>query len=117
MSGKPILCGFTGGSWAEQLERAGDSTETVTGQLEAGFGPAAKPAESLSTEWHADPFARGAYSHLPPGTTASQRVALGRLAGRVILAGEHTSVARPSTMDGAWLAGQKAARRLAAAIA
>ena len=117
VSGKPILCGFTGGSWAEQLERAGDSTETVTGQLEAGFGPAAKPAESLSTEWHADPFARGAYSHLPPGTTASQRVALGRLAGRVILAGEHTSIARPSTMDGAWLAGQKAARRLAAAIA
>lgn len=116
VSGKPILCAFTGGAWAQQLERAGSSTATVTEQLEAGFGAAVTPAGSLSTEWHSDPFARGSYSHLPPGTTASARADLGRLAGRVILAGEHTSIARPSTMDGAWIAGQKAARRLASAI-
>lgn len=113
LTGKPILCGFTGGTWAATLEREGRTVEAVIAQLRAGFGPAADTSRTLSTRWLADPFSRGAYSHLPPGVTASSRRDLGRLHGRVILAGEHTSVERPSTMDGAWLAGRAAARRLA----
>ncbi len=112
MTGTPLAVGFTGGSWARALERSGSATDAVVQSLRAGFGDRAAPAESLSTAWQADRFARGSYSSLAPGAAAADRSVMGRPAGRVILAGEHTSIARPSTMDGAWLAGQRAATRL-----
>ena len=116
LTGSPLAVGFTGGSWAEQLERSGTTTDEVVRSLRAGFGERATPTDSLSTAWHADRFARGSYSCLSPGAAAADRSAMGRAAGRVILAGEHTSIARPSTMDGAWLAGRRAARRLLGAL-
>ncbi len=116
VTGTPLAVGFTGGSWAAELERAGTTSEEVVRSLRSGFGDQATPQETLSTAWRSDPFARGTYSHLAPGTDASWRTVLGRPAGRLVLAGEHTSVARPSTMDGAWLAGQAAARRLASSL-
>jgi len=118
LTGKPLAVAFTGGSYAVRLERAGSGAQAaaVVGRLSSGFGKQAMTGETLSTAWQTDQFARGAYSHLPPGSSAADRVALGRLAGRVILAGEHTSTTRPSTMDGAWLAGKAAAKRLAALL-
>lgn len=116
LTGTPLAVGFTGGGWAERLEAAGTTTDAVVGSLRSGFGDRAAPSGAYSTAWKSDPFARGSYSHLAPGTDASWRAVLGRPAGRVILAGEHTSITRPSTMDGAWLAGQKAARRLASML-
>ena len=113
VTGTPLAVGFTGGSWAAGLEKAGTTSEEVVRSLRAGFGDQAKPNGTLSTAWRSDPFARGTYSHLAPGTDSSWRTVLGRRVGRLILAGEHTSIARPSTMDGAWLAGRHAARRLA----
>ncbi|MFM9140633.1 MAG: flavin monoamine oxidase family protein [Solirubrobacterales bacterium] len=116
LTGTPLAVGFTGGSWAERIEASEETTEEVVKSLRAGFGDAATPTGAFSTAWKRDPFARGSYSHLAPGTDASWRAVLGRAAGRGGLGGEHTSIARPSTMDGAWLAGRKAALRLASAL-
>lgn len=118
LTGTPLAVGLTGGPYAAGLEKAGPNamTAAVIERLLLGFGTTAKPTESEQTNWRAERFTRGAYSYLGPGASYADRVALGKLDRRLILAGEHTSIDRPATMDGAWLAGKTAARRLAAAL-
>jgi len=115
---KPLGVGFLGGSWARRLEAAGEQAlvDAVVGRLSTGFGPNAETAQTLTTAWQSDPFSLGSYSYLGTEATLEERTAIGQLNGNVILAGEHTSINRPSTMDGAWLSGQMAARRLAQAL-
>ncbi len=114
LTGKPLAVGFTGGSYGAALERrgAGATAAAVTERMRLGFGNTGVPVESSQTDWLGEKFTRGSYSYLAPGSSASDRVALAKLSGRLILAGEHTSSNRPATMDGAWLAGQEAGRRL-----
>ncbi|MCX6385965.1 MAG: FAD-dependent oxidoreductase [Solirubrobacterales bacterium] len=118
VTGKALGVGFIGGAYAVELERAGPAAmvEAVVERMGQGFPELATPRGTLSTAWKADRFARGSYSFLGPSATATDRVALGRRSGRVILAGEHTSINRPATMDGAWLAGRAAASRLVDAL-
>lgn len=119
VTGLPILVAFTGAAYARRLERLKDRAivDTVTRRLAAGFGrAAAEPSGAMVTRWAADRWSRGSYSFLPPGASEDDRSALGARAGRLILAGEHTSVDRPSTMDGALLAGRRAAREMARVI-
>lgn len=118
LTGTPLAVGFTGGPYAAALEKAGANATTaaVVERLRSGFGSVATPIASEQTNWRAEPFTRGSYSYLTPRSGYSDRLALGKLSGRVILAGEHTSIDRPATIDGAWLAGKAAARRLAAAL-
>ena len=113
----PILCAFSGARFARNLEaRDGGATEAVTNRLKLGFGPDADPDGALSTRWEADRFARGSYSFLAVGSTTRDRAVLASPAGRVVLAGEHTSTDRPATMDGAFVAGRRAANRLLARL-
>ena len=118
LTGKPLAVGFTGGSYGAALERrgAGKTAAAVIERMRLGFGDTGVPAQSSQTDWLGEKFTRGSYSYLAPGSSASDRVALGKLNGRLILAGEHTSTNRPATMDGAWLAGRTAASRLAATL-
>jgi monoamine oxidase len=118
LTGTPLAVGITGGPYAAGLEKSGSSamTAAVIKQLRSGFGTAAAPLASEQTNWLADPFSRGSYSYLGPNSSYADRLALGKLNRRLILAGEHTSVDRPATMDGAWLAGKTAARRLASEL-
>ncbi|CAB4875003.1 unannotated protein [freshwater metagenome] len=118
LTGTPLAVGLTGGPYAARLEKAGPAamTAAVAARLKSGFGSGAAPSATLQTNWRREPFTRGSYSYLTPQSGYSDRVALGKLNGRLILAGEHTSIERPATMDGAWLAGKTAARRLAAAL-
>ena len=118
LTGTPLAVGFTGGPYAAGLEKAGPAamTAAVVERLRAGFGTAATPVASEQTNWRKDPFTRGSYSYLTPQSGYSDREALGKLNGRLILAGEHTSIDRPATMDGAWLAGKTAAARLASKL-
>ncbi len=115
LTGTPLAVGFTGGPYAAALENGGANamTTAVVERLRSGFGETATPAASAQTNWRAEPFTRGSYSYLGPGASYTDRVALGKLDRRLILAGEHTSIDRPATMDGALLAGKTAARRLA----
>ena len=119
LADRPLLCAFTGGSFARQLERQGSqgATPTVVARLRQGFGPAVTPDASLSTRWARDRFARGSYSFLAVGSTGRDRAVLASPVGRMILAGEHTSTDRPATMDGALVAGRRAANRLLARLA
>ncbi len=115
---RAILCGFTGAGFARALERGagGGARAVVTRRLRKGFGVQADPAAALSTGWAADRFARGSYSFLAVGSTSRDRAVLAAPAGRLILAGEHTSTERPATMDGALVAGRRAANRLLARL-
>ena len=74
-----------------------------------------RPLATLVTRWDTDPWARGAYSVLPPGVSPATRRVLAdaRLGGRIMLAGEYTSPGRPSTTTGAHDSGRYAARALA----
>ena len=118
LTGTPLAVGFTGGPYAAGLEKAGPAamTAAVVERLKSGFGAGAAPSATLQTNWRSEPFTRGSYSYLTPQSGYSDREALGKLNGRLILAGEHTSIDRPATMDGAWLAGKTAARRLASKL-
>lgn len=119
VTGAPILAGFVGAGYARSLERGTDAAmiAAVTRRLAAGFGDAAlRPDAVAVTRWRADRWARGSYSFLRPGASDDDRRALGARAGRLILAGEHTSVDRPATMDGALAAGRRAGREMARTV-
>jgi monoamine oxidase len=114
VTGEPFLVVFTGGKYARSLERLDDRglVATVVDRLAAGFGPQVENFDwSLPTRWSSDRWARGSYSFLPPGAGPADREVLGEPVGRIVLAGEHTSVERPSTMDGAYRSGRDAAAR------
>ena len=72
------------------------------------------PVASLVSRWDTDPWARGAYSALPAGTSPSVRRILADavLGHRIVLAGEYASPYHPSTTTGAYLSGQHAAQRI-----
>lgn len=73
---------------------------------------------SVVTRWDTDPWALGSYSALPPGTAYWVREELGKavIKGRIVLAGEYTATDYPATVHGAYLSGERAARRLLAAV-
>lgn len=120
VTGRPILVAFVGGSLARSLERQGERqmVQAITANLARGFGATARaPEDWWATAWSTDPWARGSYSMLAPGSTPEDRERLREPVGRLVLAGEHVSVDRPSTMDGAWQSGRDAARTLLDALA
>ena len=84
------------------------------GLLSEALGrPCPDPTATIVTGWSADPFAGGAYSHLPPGADPADLELLGQpIAGRVLFAGEHTQSARTGYADGAFSSGVREARRL-----
>ena len=63
-------------------------------------------------DWTADPWARGGYAFIDPGFDPAWRPLLGRRAGRIVFAGEHTSGRWQGYMNGAVETGQRAAREL-----
>ena len=114
-TGLPLLLAFTGGSYARSLESLSDDdlVAVITDQLAHGFGDAARGHDlSLVTRWSKDRWALGSYSYMPPGASSDDRAALGQPVGRIFFAGEHTSVERPATMDGAYRSGLAAAAKV-----
>lgn len=71
---------------------------------------------SLRSRWGRDPFARGAYSFLPPGASPADRRRLASpVDDRLVLAGEATATDFPGTVHGALLSGRRAADDLLSA--
>lgn len=69
----------------------------------------------IFTRWRADPWSQGAYSYLPKGVSARDRVALGTPVGRrLYFAGEATDRDCPATVHGALQSGWDAAEALSA---
>jgi monoamine oxidase len=111
--GQPCIEGFFGGSFAQQLEDAGDGAlaaqaiDEIVALLGSDFRRKLKPlAES---RWAHDPFARGAYSHALPGHADKRAVLAAPVGGRLFFAGEATSPNFFSTAHGARDSGERAA--------
>ena len=73
-----------------------------------------RPTGFMATRWDSNPWARGSYSALSTRSDPDARKVLSEalIGDRVVLAGEYTSVDFPSTTNGAYLSGVRAARQL-----
>jgi len=119
--GQPCIEGFFGGSFARELENAGDgaiaaqSIDEIAGLLGNDIRRKLKPlAES---RWASDPFARGSYSHALPGHAGDRAVLAAPVAERLFFAGEATSPEFFTTAHGARDSGERAAKEVLAALA
>jgi monoamine oxidase len=75
--------------------------------------PCPEPIATAVTSWANDPFARGAYTHVPVGADPAWLDLLGcPVGGRILFAGEHTQSARTGYADGAMSSGIREAKRL-----
>jgi monoamine oxidase len=80
---------------------------------EATGRPCPVPEAVAVTSWGTDPYACGAYTHIPPGASPADIDLLGEpVAGRLLFAGEHTQSARVAYADGALTSGIREAKRL-----
>jgi len=77
------------------------------------LGPPARPLASRRITWEDDPWARGGYAFFDPAFDPTWRDLLARPHGRVVFAGEHTSVRWQGYMNGAVESGQRAAAEIA----
>ncbi len=119
--GQPCIEGFFGGSFARELEAAGDgafaaqSIDEIAAFLGNDIRRKLKPlAES---RWVNDPFARGSYSHALPGHAGDRAVLAEPVDERLFFAGEATSPEFFSTAHGARDSGERAAKEVLAAVA
>jgi monoamine oxidase len=117
--GQPCIEGFFGGSFARELEDAGDGAfaaqaiDEIVALLGSDFRRKLKPlAES---RWARDPFAQGAYSHALPGHAGDRAALAAPVDNRLFFAGEATSANFFSTAHGARDSGERAAREVKAA--
>jgi monoamine oxidase len=117
--GQPCIEGFFGGSFARELEDAGDGAfaaqaiDEIVALLGSDFRRKLKPlAES---RWARDPFAQGAYSHALPGHAGERAALAAPVDNRLFFAGEATSANFFSTAHGARDSGERAAREVKAA--
>jgi monoamine oxidase len=119
--GQPCIEGFFGGSFARELEDAGDGAlgaeaiDEIVALLGSDFRRKLTPlAES---RWGHDPFARGGYSHALPGHAGKRAVLAAPVDGRLFFAGEATSPNFFSTAHGARDSGERAAGEVLAMLA
>lgn len=115
-TGAPVLMAFHGGEKGFDLEKLSDD-EIVAGAmrtLRVIFGDdIPEPEGALITRWGQDPFALGAYSHVPPFASGDDHEALAEPVDDVLFfAGEATSRNHPSTVHGAYLSGVRAAEEM-----
>jgi monoamine oxidase len=114
--GQACIEGYFGGSFARQLEDAGNGAlaaqaiEEIVAYLGNDFRRKLKPlAES---RWAHDPFARGSYSHALPGHAGKRAELASPVDGRLFFAGEATSPHFFSTAHGARDSGERAAAEI-----
>jgi len=106
------------GDAAEWVEGAPDDEVlgAVMEALRSLFGAEAvpKPVAHTVTRWRSDPWARGSYSHLPPGAHGMHYDAMAAPVGDAVFwAGEATNRHHPTTAAGAFDSGLREAVRIA----
>lgn len=121
--GSGHVIGFTGGSTAWDLARAGTAASlafarerlaaSLGARAAAGFVPG-----GVVTRWAGDQWIRGAYAYARPGHAGARAALAEPLAGgHLIFAGEACHVGLAGTVGGAMLSGEHAARTVAVALA
>jgi monoamine oxidase len=112
--------GFNAGHLAESLEQKSDAAIIASAMeaLRETFGKSfPSPLEAQVTRWHSDPWSRGSYSSLAPGSTPRDRRNLAApVHRRLLLAGEACSVESPAMVHGAYRSGVAAADYLLATL-
>ena len=119
-AGKPgILSVLAGGSASDatQAAVAADGIEKFAASFSwLGHEPAQLLA-SRQIVWESDPLARGGYAFFGPSFDSGLRDWLARPAGRLLFAGEHTSIRWQGYMNGAVESGRRAAHEVRAVAA
>ena len=117
VTGAPTLVGLCGGSKADALldggggGRAASSAHDLLARLFAHRIP--PPVDTYVTAWREESFTRGAYASLRPRAPRQTPLDLATPhAQRILFAGEHTSLDRGGTVDGALRSGVREACRL-----
>lgn len=112
--GEPVLLGFNAGTFGRALEKENDRAivDSAMQVLRTLYGEGIpNPVAYQITRWGRDPWAGGSYSFFKVGSTPDDCDTLAEpVAGRVFLAGEHTSSDYAGTVHGAYLSGERAAR-------
>jgi polyamine oxidase len=112
----PVFVFFVFHSDAVRLSAAGGDAAVrwaLDLLAEATGRPCPAPTAVAVTSWASDPYAGGAYTHIPPGASPADADLLGEpLGGRLLFAGEHTQSARLVYADGAMTSGIREAKRL-----
>jgi monoamine oxidase len=116
VAGQPLLVGFTAADAARAVEQLPDAAIVAEAMavLRTMLGSAVpEPMGWQISRWASDRFALGAYSYYPVGSSVEDRRALAESGSeRLLFAGEACSADYPSTVHGALLSGQAAARRV-----
>jgi monoamine oxidase len=109
----PILIGINPGTVGRELEILSDkeTVESAMNVLKTMFGKAIpEPSAFKIARWHGDPFAKGAYSFIPVGSSGDTLDALAaNVNDKLFFAGEATSRDYQSTVHGGYLSGLRAA--------
>lgn len=120
LHGASVLVSVAAGDFAEAATDRGDAAlvdEVMDTLRRAADAPLPDPVESVVTRWGRDPWALGAYSFLPVGSSPADMRALGAPVGsRLLFAGEATSPRYYGTVHGAAMSGQREAERILAAV-
>lgn len=115
---KPALVCLTGGKNARALDSMAlaEAANFAMSELKSMFGSRIPAFEkALRTSWSTDPFARGAYSSVPPGSSMNDYDILAQsVEDTLYFAGEATNSAHPATVHGAWISGERAADEIIA---
>jgi monoamine oxidase len=116
-TGQPILVGLNSGKYARDLEALPNHeiTSAAMNVLRGIYGRSIPdPSDVVITRWANDPFTLGSYSSIPTGASGKDYDTLAAPVGdRVFFAGEATSRTYPATVHGAFLSGEREARRIA----
>ena len=117
--GSQVAVGFVAGRFADALEMQGlgAATEYCLEGLRASFGTDATKhiRRTSETAWRGNSHTAGSYSYAKPHGTEARRTLADPLAERVFFAGEATMVDSYSTVHGAYLSGQRAAKQIISA--
>jgi monoamine oxidase len=116
--GQPCIAGFFGGTFARQLEDAGEGAlaaqaiDELVALIGADFRKKVRPIGE--SRWAHDPFARGSYSHALLGHADDRTTLAAPIDGRLFFAGEATSPNFFTTAHGAQQSGVRAAKEVLA---
>ena len=113
-----ILVLLAGGRASTECRQiiASEGAEGIVERLQ-WLGKPSRVQTMWQVSWEDDPLARGGYAVFSPDFDPSWRDWLRRPFGRVMIAGEHTSVESEGFMNGAVESGYRAAAEIAAIVA
>ncbi|MEM7010923.1 MAG: FAD-dependent oxidoreductase [Verrucomicrobiota bacterium] len=113
----PILTAFNSGRFGRAIEDWSDDkiVDEAMRTLQLMYGSKIPDPEAAQiTRWASDPFALCSYSSPAVGMTKRSRDDLAEpISDRILFAGEATNADYPSTVHGAFLSGQREAKRIA----